>query len=314
MAESRRTENEGEIVRRTARLTAISALVLGGLLGAAPSASADHHFSKVSEVYPGATGTESNEFIELQMYADGQTMFTANNARIVGFEPGGSTSLSPGTLTPDPTFGFSQRTVLIGTATADTQFGVTSDYALPAGNNINPAGGAVCFRSNAFPDIDCVSWGSFSNVFSLPVGNPESPGGIPNTNSIRRSLAPGCSTLLEEGDDTNNSAPDFAPASPTPRPNNVTPTETACPEGGGGGEGGVTMTTPKLCKVPALKGLKTRAARDALTAADCAAEVKKKETNKRKRRGKVLRQKLEPGATAPPATVVPIVVGKKPKG
>jgi hypothetical protein len=39
--------------------------------------------------------------------------------------------------------------------------------------------------------------------------------------------------------------------------------------------------------------------------------VKKKETHKRKFRGKVLKQKVATGTTAAPGTVVPIVIGQK---
>jgi beta-lactam-binding protein with PASTA domain len=39
--------------------------------------------------------------------------------------------------------------------------------------------------------------------------------------------------------------------------------------------------------------------------------VKKKETQKRRFRGKVLKQKKPAGTTAEPGTVVPIVIGSK---
>ena len=39
--------------------------------------------------------------------------------------------------------------------------------------------------------------------------------------------------------------------------------------------------------------------------------MKKKETHKRKFRGKVLKQKVATGTTAAPGTVVPIVIGQK---
>jgi len=46
--------------------------------------------------------------------------------------------------------------------------------------------------------------------------------------SLERSIAPGCPTLLEAGDDTDNSSADFTLAAPSPRNNATTPTETAC--------------------------------------------------------------------------------------
>lgn len=73
------------------------------------------------------------------------------------------------------------------------------------------------------------------------------------------------------------------------------------------------QATVKFCKVPNLKGKKAGAARKALAAADCAAKLSRKPTKKDKNVGKVTKQKLKPGATAPPGTSVPIVVGKQAK-
>ena len=52
-------------------------------------------------------------------------------------------------------------------------------------------------------------------------------------------------------------------------------------------------------------------AKTALTNADCGVKVKKKETHKKKFRGKVLKQKMAAGTTAAPGTVVAIVIGQK---
>jgi hypothetical protein len=71
------------------------------------------------------------------------------------------------------------------------------------------------------------------------------------------------------------------------------------------------QATVRFCAVPNVHRLKKVTAKQALVAADCAVRVKKKETNKRKFRGKVLKQKKPVGTTAPPGTVVPIVIGRK---
>lgn len=71
------------------------------------------------------------------------------------------------------------------------------------------------------------------------------------------------------------------------------------------------QATVKFCAVPNLHRLKKVTAKQALTAADCGVRVKKKETRKRKFRGKVLKQKVSTGTTAAPGTVVPIVIGQK---
>jgi hypothetical protein len=68
--------------------------------------------------------------------------------------------------------------------------------------------------------------------------------------ALRRSIAPGCPTLLEAADDTDSSAADFADVFPAPRPNSLAANERACsaqspaaagypaPGAGGGGGGG----------------------------------------------------------------------------
>jgi hypothetical protein len=93
-----------------------------------------------------------------------------------------------------------------------------------------------------FVPLDCVSWGAFPNTPGVLAGTNAAPGGIPIGQSLTRSIAPGCPTLLEDADDTDDSATDFSLTVPTPRRNSVPPTETPCPEGGGeaGGEAGDT--------------------------------------------------------------------------
>jgi hypothetical protein len=54
-------------------------------------------------------------------------------------------------------------------------------------------------------------------------------GGLPAGGTIRRTIAPSCPTLLEDVDEINDSATDFAlVASPDPRNNASPPTETPC--------------------------------------------------------------------------------------
>lgn len=78
-----------------------------------------------------------------------------------------------------------------------------------------------------------------------------------------------------------------------------------------GGHELLLQATVKFCSVPSLKRLKKVAAKQALAAADCGVKVKKKDTHKKKFRGKVLKQKTPAGTTAAPGTVVPIVIGRK---
>jgi hypothetical protein len=67
----------------------------------------------------------------------------------------------------------------------------------------------------------------------------------------------------------------------------------------------------QFCRVPNLKRLKKTTAKQELSASDCGVKVKKRPTNKRKFRGRVLKQKKAPGTTAVPGTVVAIVIGQK---
>jgi hypothetical protein len=60
------------------------------------------------------------------------------------------------------------------------------------------------------------------------VGSPASPGGVTAGKALHRTIALGCSTILEDADDTDSSATDFSEQTPNPR-NNASPiTETDC--------------------------------------------------------------------------------------
>ena len=71
------------------------------------------------------------------------------------------------------------------------------------------------------------------------------------------------------------------------------------------------QATVKFCNVPNVHKLKKVLAKTALTNGDCGVRVKKKDTNKKKFRGKVLKQKVAVGTTGAPGLVVPIVIGTK---
>jgi hypothetical protein len=94
---------------------------------------------------------------------------------------------------------------------------------------------------------------------------------------------------------TVNPIADGSPASFTPEP----------------GHELLLQATVKFCSVPNLKRLKKVTAKQQLAASDCGVKVKKRRTDKRKFRGKVLKQKVPAGTTAAPGTVVPIVIGRK---
>jgi hypothetical protein len=203
-------------------LTAVA--VAAGLL-AAPAAEATFHLIKVREVHPGTT----DSYVELQMYASGQ-----------GFLGGRSMTVydAAGALVHSSTFSAgvpnqqNQQTVLIGGSGVQGAFGVAPDL-VDSGLSLPAAGGAACWNAGGIP-ADCVAWGNFSGGAALQsatgtsAGAPASAGGIAAGKAIRRTIAPGCPTLLEESDDSNSSAANFAEVTPAPRNDSSPIVEATC--------------------------------------------------------------------------------------
>ena len=207
------------------------------------SASANYHLMKIREVATNPAGADS-AFIELQMYEAGQNVLAGHT---VNFYTADGSLLSTVMIAANGASGDNQRTFLIG----DTATVPAPDYVYPpladAIQTYGPAG-AACFEN-----IDCVSWGGFTGAALLPSspGNPAPA--IPAGSSLTRSIAPGCATLLEATDDTENSVVDFALTAPTPRNNSTAPTEVAC----GVGPGGAPET--KITKAPKKQTTKAKA-------------------------------------------------------
>lgn len=214
---------------RLAAIVVASAATVG-LLIAAPAAEATFHLIKVREVYPGSG--DDTGFVELQMYAAGQTQLSGHKMTV--YNSAGAL-IHTSTFTREVTHGENQRTVLIGDSNVASLLSVAPDL-VDAGLEIPAAGGAACWNAGGIP-ADCVAWGDFSGGVALQaatgttVGAPVAPGGILAGQAILRTIAPGCPTLLEESDDSNDSATDFTvlPNSPNPRNNATTPTEHTCP-------------------------------------------------------------------------------------
>ena len=212
--------------RGTTTCVAVVATVTVALLAGAAGASASFHEMKIREVSSG-TGTPDSSYVEVQMYAPGQT-FLSLGAKLVRCD---STCSSPTTFQgfTNVAAGANQSTVLFGDSGVPNR-----DFNTDLNLNTIEAGGAVCYLSE--PGFsDCMSWGNFSANSNLmadygtSAGTPASA--LSSGVSLRRSIAAGCPSLLEPGDDTDNSAADFAMASPNPRNNASPPTETPC--GGG---------------------------------------------------------------------------------
>jgi hypothetical protein len=201
-------------------------LSLIGLAVVAPSASATFHEMSIREIYAGSAEHPNAEYVELQMWHSGQNFVGGHDLLVYG--PAGMPKEN--FLASNVAGDANQSTILIATPEAAEQFGVAADEALSPANQLDPAGGAVCWQ-----ELDCVSWGSFGGTLPSPAGTPAAA--IPDGMALRRTIAPGCATLLEPTDDRDNSAADFSIVSPAPRPNSVAPTERPCGASGGSPEG-----------------------------------------------------------------------------
>ncbi len=200
----------------------------------ATPAMATFHEISIREVYAGSTAQPNSQYVELQAWSAGQN-FVAGHSLTTYDESGKVTDTATfSAMVPD---GSNQATILLASTAAEAQFGVAADKVL-AGDALSPAGGAVCWET-----LDCVSWGSFSGSLLGPAGPPAVV--IPDGMALRRTISPGCPTLLEAGDDHDNSAADLSAVFPAPRPNSVSPSERPCARSGGGqSEGGGGGTRP----------------------------------------------------------------------
>ncbi len=223
------------------------ALALAGMatLAVAAPAQASFHLMSIREVSPNPAGPDT-AYIELQMYAAGQNF--VNGHSLTTYTSTGSV-LSTTTFSANVPNGENQRTILIGdTLTAGSPDLVYMPFADAL--MLYGPGGAACWDI-----VDCVSWGNFSGAGALPSPTGTPAPAIPNGQALVRSIAPGCATLLESADDTNNSSADFALGTPSPRNNSVAPTEHACT--GGGNQNGAPDTT--ITKGPESPTSKTKA-------------------------------------------------------
>jgi hypothetical protein len=236
---------------RIVRIGIAAGLALAGLAFAAAPAQAIFHFMKIREVHEGG-GAEA-DYVELQMYAGGQNFVSGHY--LVAYDGAGNQFGMPYQFPSDAGNGENQRTILVADS---SPIGVTPDFVIPGTNFLVGTGGSVCFI-DMLPStgIDCVSWGSGTmppTTNPSPVGTPAAP--MSAGESLERTIAPNCLTLLEDADDTNDSATDFALATPSPRSNATPPTETAC-AGGGANPGGGPDT--KIDKGPKKKTRKKKA-------------------------------------------------------
>ncbi len=186
----------------------------------APAAQATFHLISVREVYPGSTAHPDSGYVELQMYASGQGFVGGHALTVYDASGTASGAFTFGSSVPNAA---NQQTILIGDSGVLSAFGVAPDL-IASGIGVSATGGAVCWAGS----IDCVSWGSFSGSTPSASGSPADLSGIPDGKALRRTIEPGCATLLEASDDSNDSATDFVDASPNPRNNSSPIAEAAC--------------------------------------------------------------------------------------
>jgi hypothetical protein len=218
-------------VRRRSKAFAALLASLSISLALLAETAASYQQTRISEVHADGDGLgPDHNFIELQFYADGQNLVGGH--WVATYDNSGAI-LNKYMIPGNVPLGESQRTVLIVENGSDSG----SDFqpgALQVPTGV--AGGGACYTDGdpaALPvtGIDCMAFGAVPSLF----GNPSPFGarallstGLAPGQSLLRSIAPGCPTLLEAGDDTDNSAADFALGPPSPRVNSTAPTERPC--------------------------------------------------------------------------------------
>jgi hypothetical protein len=222
----------------------------------APSTRAEFHLMKIREI-AGEQMVSNESYIELQMYAPGQTALTGHeitfwdaDALVLGMPiPVAELPLGAPLTTLN---GGDQRTVLIGdTGVTGRDFTLDLTPFLDGDEAANlTAAGAACFQ--AIP-VDCVSWGgsNFTGASRLPDNTTPYDSALISllgVSGLRRSIAGGaCATALDPADDTNNADADFATGiGAGGTPNSATPTEMQCVASG-------TPTPAAIPTTPAQK-------------------------------------------------------------
>jgi cysteine-rich repeat protein len=166
---------------------------------------------KVVEVFPGTAASPSAQYVVIQMFATGEN-FVGGHA-ITVFDSA-DTLVGTFTFAGNVANGSNQSKILIATSQAQAFFGVTADLTMTAA--LISAGGKVCWAGT----LDCVAWGAYTGG-TAGVGTPfnAATGLESGKAAIRRLDIAGSATVLDAGDDTDNSASDFIFGLPAPRNN-----------------------------------------------------------------------------------------------
>jgi cysteine-rich repeat protein len=191
------------------------ALVFAGL--AASPLHASFHEVNIVQLYAGTSSDQSAQYIMLQMWAPGQNMVGGQSLTIFNGDGSLAATLTfpaaPGGNLPN---GSNQDTFLIGTAAAQTLFGVSMDLLISPVTTTGQ-GVKICWAGT----YDCVAVGNYTGD-TTGVGTPFAMGDLQGLALSRRldvctgvSATPG----LDLCDDTNDSANDFILTLPSPRNN-----------------------------------------------------------------------------------------------
>src|SRR4051794_5379252 len=199
--------------RRTRTFAALLGFAAVAMMVSAGSASASFHLMKIRAIFKGPADAG---FIELQMTAPGQNFVNGQYIQFYGIN---GTAGSKYNFTHDVASGANQSTILVG----DDSTGGSPDFTFSGlGTDLSLSAGAACYST-----IDCVSWGAFTGNNLLPTSAGTPLSGLSTNMVAIRGIARGCSTALDEADDTGDGS-DFTFGFFTPRNNSVTPTEVPC--------------------------------------------------------------------------------------
>lgn len=180
-------------------------VVLAQLVTAVPHTSALSPTGVViAQLYPGATGATTQEFVEL--YNNAQTDVNVTNWCVSYVSGSGATATKLGCLTPPDaqtalwvkaggyiTFVSNEYETAYNSAVADVSFA----------GGIAATGGHIKLTDAAVSEVDRVGWGTAVNPETTAVTAP------PNTKSLQRI------TAMNVLQDTDNNALDFITATPT---------------------------------------------------------------------------------------------------
>jgi len=205
-------------------ISLVALAVCASGLAAATSAQATYHENLIREVHEGNGVT--GDYVELQSYAAGQNLVAGKH--IVSYDGGGGV-LTNYIIPSNVPNAANQATILIAqdASTPGADFIAGTDF------NVVNTGGTVCFTDGVIAvKLDCLAFKGTMNPLTVPPGAFGAPFLLPgpdlDNQTLVRTIARGCPTLLDPADDTNSAA-DFSLGTGHPRSNSATPTETPCP-------------------------------------------------------------------------------------